>query len=88
MSEKEYNIVLTTALEWIKTYDFGIVVSPTEKVITNDGFRATEKDYQWELHNYFLNVLDALGAQYIVIKGSHEERIKQVVEHLKKKGIL
>jgi len=88
MTEKEYNIVLRTILDWIKTYDFGIVVSPTEKEITTDGFRATNKDYQWEMHNYFIGVLDALGANYIVIKGSHDERIKQVVENLKKKGLL
>lgn len=88
MSEKEYRIILRTVLDWMKTYDFGIVVSPTAKEITTDGFRATEKDYQWEMHNYFLGVLNAIGAEYVVIKGSHEERIKQVVEHLKKKGLL
>ena len=88
MSDKEYNIILTTVLDWLKTYDFGIVVSPTDKEITTDGFRATSKDYQWEMHNYFLGVLDAIGANYVVIKGSHEERIKQAVEHLKKKGML
>lgn len=88
MSEKEYNIILTTVLEWMKTYDFGIVVSPTDKEITTDGFRAINKDYQWEMHNYFIGVLDAIGAEYVVIKGSHDERIKQVVEHMKKKGLL
>jgi nicotinamide riboside kinase len=88
MSEKEYNIILTTVLEWMKTYDFGIVASPSDKEITTDGFRATNKDYQWEMHNYFLSVLNALGADYVVIKGSHEERIKQVIGHMKKKGFI
>lgn len=88
LSEKEYNILIRSVLDWMKTYDFGIVACPSEREITSDGFRATDKNYQWEMHNYFINVLDALGAEYVVISGSHEERIKQAIGHLKKKGFL
>ena len=88
LPENEYNVLLRLVLDWMKTYDFGILVSPSERDTTSDGFRATDKNYQWEMHNYFVKVLDALGADYIVIKGNHEERIKQVIEYLKKKGML
>ncbi len=88
LSEKEYQILLATVLDWMKTYDFGILVSPTENGITTDGFRATNKGYQWEMHNYFVSVLDSLGAEYVIISGTHEERIKKVIEHMKKKGML
>lgn len=88
ISENEYKIIINAVADWMRTYDFGIVVSPSDKEITKDGFRATDKGYQWEMHNYFLSVLDAIGAQYAVVKGTHDERIKQVMECLKKKGFL
>ncbi len=88
LSEKEYSILMLSVLDWMKTYDFGILVSPHDREIIADGFRATDKKYQWEMHNYFRRVLDALGAEYIVVNGSHQERINAVIGYLKKKNYL
>ncbi len=88
MSEAEYRVLMRTVVEWMHTYDFGILVSPHERAITSDGFRATDKSYQWEMHNLFMDVLNALKADYIVVRGTHEERIKAAIESLKKKGCL
>lgn len=88
LTQKEYDVIMRAVTEWLHTYDFGILVSPTDKPLTSDGFRATDKNYQWEMHNLFADVLNALKVDYLVVKGTHEERIKEAIEHLKKKGYL
>lgn len=88
LSQAEYQVILRAVAEWMRTYDFGILVSPSDREITSDGFRATDKKYQWEMHNLFVEVLDALKADYLVVNGTHDERIKAAIEYLKKKGCL
>jgi|SRR3989344_640813 len=88
LSEKEYQILLRAVMDWMHTYDFGILVSPSGKEVTADGFRATDKKYQADMHNYFVKVLDAIGADYVVVDGSHAERISKVKDYFKNKGFL
>ncbi len=88
MSESEYKVVMKVVTDWMNTYDFGILVGPSDKEITSDGFRATDKKFQLEMHNFFVEILNSLNADYIVVSGTHDERIKAAVEYLKSKGCL
>jgi nicotinamide riboside kinase len=68
------------AKRFIYQYDYIFYISPEGVEIENNGVRETDSDYRNEIDKTIQELLFRYVPKYHVIKGSTEDRIKQVME--------
>jgi nicotinamide riboside kinase len=64
----------------IKQYDFIFYVDPDGTSIENNGIRTTDPIYRQKIDEKISGLLQAYDVNYITIKGSNENRIKNILE--------
>ncbi|MDB4344168.1 ATP-binding protein [bacterium] len=71
------------AKRFIRQYDYIFYVSPEGVEIEDNGVRETNATYREEIDWYIKQALDKHRPIYYTIKGSTEERIKQILNTVK-----
>jgi nicotinamide riboside kinase len=78
----EHKIHESVFLDCIKSYDY-IFYIPIEFDIVPDGFRNTQKDYQREIDELFVKVIQKYNIKSNKLTGTCENRVRQFCEALK-----
>ena len=72
------------AKRFIKQYDFVFYISPEGLGIEDNGVRETNAEYRKEIDEEIQKLLFECRPIFYTIKGSTEERIKQILKTIKK----
>ena len=68
--------------------DVIIVYTPIEFELEEDGLRSTDKELQHGLDFIIKNLLDTSNANYLTVTGTVEERIEQIMQELRNRGLI
>jgi nicotinamide riboside kinase len=85
VSEEDLKVMEAKCKHWVKTYDFLFYVSIPEKKSEDDGFRATDKQFQLEIDGYIKQIITDWNLTVVPLEGNNDERIDIMLSTLFKK---
>lgn len=82
ISQEDLKVMEVKCLHWAKTYDFLFYVTIPEKKMEEDGFRATDKEFQLEIDANLKQIIKDWNLKAVTLRGSNDERIEIMLNTL------
>lgn len=87
ISEENLEVMKAKCLHWVKTYDFLFYVAIPDKKMEDDGFRATDKDFQFEIDEYIKQIIKDWNLTVVHLEGDNDQRIEVMLNTLFKQKL-
>lgn len=83
--KEDLKVMEVKCRHWVQTYDFLFYVAIPDKNVENDGFRATDKQFQLEIDKCVRQIIIDWNLKVVNLEGTNDERIDIMLNTLFKK---